>query len=150
MHIRWLGVVEVIAALAATTAVVWVLEVGLGLERASALYLLAVAVVAIRQGTTAALLTALGAFVIYNLLFVEPRFTLAVARPEELITLFLLLFVGSSSGAWGVPSATASASPRSGSERLGRCSRSRESWPPLRASRARSGRCSTASVPTPG
>ena len=94
MHNRWWGVVEVIAALAATTAVVWVLEVGLGLERASALYLLAVAVVAIRQGTTAALLTALGAFVIYNLLFVEPRFTLAVARPEELITLFLLLFVG--------------------------------------------------------
>jgi two-component system sensor histidine kinase KdpD len=94
VHIRWWGVVEVIAALAATTAVVWVLEIGLGLERASALYLLAVAVVAIRQGTTAALLTALGAFVIYNLLFVEPRFTLAVARPEELITLFLLLFVG--------------------------------------------------------
>jgi two-component system sensor histidine kinase KdpD len=94
VHIRWLGVVEVIAALAATTAIVWVLEIGLGLERASTLYLLAVAVIAIRRGTTAALLTALGAFVIYNLLFVEPRFTLAVARPEELITLFLLLFVG--------------------------------------------------------
>jgi two-component system, OmpR family, sensor histidine kinase KdpD len=94
VHIRGWGIVEVIAALAATTAVVWILELGLGLERASALYLLAVAIIAIRQGTTAALLTALGAFVIYNLLFVEPRFTLAVARPEELITLFLLLFVG--------------------------------------------------------
>ena len=94
MNIRGWGVVEVIAALAATTAVVWVLEDGLGFEHASALYLLGVAVIAIRQGTTAALLTALGAFVIYNLLFVEPRFTLAVSRPEELITLFLLLFVG--------------------------------------------------------
>jgi two-component system sensor histidine kinase KdpD len=94
VHIRGWGIVEVIAALAATTAVVWILEIGLGLERASALYLLAVAVIAIRQGTTAALMTALGAFVVYNLLFVEPRFTLAVARPEELITLFLLLFVG--------------------------------------------------------
>ena len=94
MNIRGWGVVEVIAALAATTAVVWILEDGLGFEHASALYLLGVAVIAIRQGTTAALLTALGAFVIYNLLFVEPRFTLAVSRPEELITLFLLLFVG--------------------------------------------------------
>ena len=117
MHIRWWGLVEVIAALAATTAVVWVLEVGLGLERASALYLLAVAVVAIRQGTTAALLTALGAFVIYNLLFVEPRFTLAVARPEELITLFLLLFVGVVIGRLGersvVPRSVAPAGLRS-------------------------------------
>jgi len=94
VRIHGWGVVEVIAALAATTAVVWILEIELGLERASALYLLAVAVIAIRQGTTAALLTAFGAFVIYNLLFVEPRFTLTVARPEELITLFLLLFVG--------------------------------------------------------
>ena len=58
------------------------------------LYLLAVAVIAIRHGTLAALLAAAGAFLIYNLLFVEPRFTLAVSRPDELITLFLLLFVG--------------------------------------------------------
>jgi two-component system, OmpR family, sensor histidine kinase KdpD len=94
VHIRGWEVAEVVAALAATTAVVWILEIGLGVEHASALYLLGVAVIAIRQGTTAALLTAIGAFVIYNLLFVEPRFTLAVARPEELITLFLLLFVG--------------------------------------------------------
>ena len=76
-------------------------QIGLGLERASALDPLAVAVIAIRQGTTAAPPTALGAFVIDNLLFVEPRFTLAVARPEELITLFLLLFVGVIIGASG-------------------------------------------------
>jgi two-component system sensor histidine kinase KdpD len=94
VRIRGWEVAEVVAALAATTTVVWILEVEFGVEHASALYLLGVAVIAIRQGTTAALLTAIGAFVIYNLLFVEPRFTLAVARPEELITLFLLLFVG--------------------------------------------------------
>ncbi len=85
---------EVLAALAATTLVVWVLEDTLGVDHASSIYLLGVAVVAVRHGTAAALLAALGAFVIYNLLFVEPRFTLTVARPEELITLFLLLFVG--------------------------------------------------------
>jgi two-component system sensor histidine kinase KdpD len=91
---RALGVIEVLAALAGSTLIVWGLEDGLGLQHASSIYLLGVAVVAIRQGTVAALLAAAGAFVIYNLLFVEPRFTLAVAQPEELITLFLLLFVG--------------------------------------------------------
>ena len=94
MHIRGRGVLEVLAALAVTTVVVWVLEDALDVDHASSIYLLGVTVVAIRHGTAAALLAAAGAFVIYNLLFVEPRFTLAVARPEELITLSLLLFVG--------------------------------------------------------
>jgi two-component system, OmpR family, sensor histidine kinase KdpD len=94
VHFRGRSVLEVLAALAATTVVVWALELGLDVDHAGTLYLLAVAVTAIRQGTAAALVSAVGAFVIYNLLFVEPRFTLAVARPEELITLFLLLFVG--------------------------------------------------------
>ena len=85
------------------------------------------AVIAIRQGTTAALLTALGAFVIYNLLFVEPRFTLTVARPEELITLFLLLFVGVVIGRLGGAQRDRSGSPRNGSARRGRPSRSRAS-----------------------
>ena len=91
---RGRGVLEVLTALAVTTVVVWVLEDQLGVEHASSIYLVGVAVVAIRQGTAAAVLAATGAFGIYNLLFVEPRFTLAVARPEELITLLLLLFVG--------------------------------------------------------
>lgn len=36
----------------------------------------------------------IGAFLVYNVLFVEPRFTVIVARPDELVTLLLLLFVG--------------------------------------------------------
>jgi two-component system sensor histidine kinase KdpD len=94
VHIRGWGVLEVVAALAGTTVVVWVLEDVLGVDHASSIYLLGVGVVAVRHGTAAALLAAAGAFVIYNLLFVEPRFTLTVARPEEVITLLLLLFVG--------------------------------------------------------
>ena len=93
---RRLGLIggEVLAALAATTAAVWLLEQALGLQNVGSLYLVAVAVIAIRRGTTAAIVTALGAFLAYNLLFVEPRLTLTVARPEELVTLLLLLFVG--------------------------------------------------------
>ncbi len=94
MQIRGRAVIEVVAALAVTTLAVWVLEIGFGVEHAGSLYLMAVAFIALRHGTLAALLSAAGSFVVYNLLFVEPRFTLAVARPEDLITLLLLLFVG--------------------------------------------------------
>jgi two-component system sensor histidine kinase KdpD len=84
----------VLAALAAASALAGLLEIGLGLENASAVYLLAVAIVAIRWGTVAAIGAAIGAFLMYNVLFVEPRITFEVARPDELVTLLLLLFVG--------------------------------------------------------
>lgn len=83
-----------VAGLAITTAIVTGLETGLNLDNASSLYLVAVVSVAIRWGTAPAIATALGGSLVYNLLFVEPRFTLAVARPDELLTLMLLLFVG--------------------------------------------------------
>ena len=91
LHVLGIGVV---AALAGATAAVAVLELGLGVGNASSLYLVAVAGMAIRGGTVSAILTALGAFLVYNLLFVEPRHTLAVATSEELLNLLLLLFVG--------------------------------------------------------
>ncbi|MEA2652486.1 MAG: two-component system, OmpR family, sensor histidine kinase KdpD [Chloroflexota bacterium] len=88
------GAIGVLAALAGATAVVAGLEAGLRLDNASSVYLVAVAVVAIRWGTLPAIGTALGGFLVYNLLFVEPRNTFAVAAPEELLNLLLLLFVG--------------------------------------------------------
>lgn len=87
-------VVEGGAALAAATLLVAALDGWLQLEDASPVYLLAVTVMAIRRGTIAAVLTAIGSVIAYNLLFVEPRFTLLVARPAELVTLGLLLFAG--------------------------------------------------------
>jgi two-component system, OmpR family, sensor histidine kinase KdpD len=85
---------QALVALAAATVLVAALELGIGMEDASSVYLLAVAAVAIRRGTLPAVLTAIGAFLVDNLLFVEPRITFGVARPEQLITLLLLLFVG--------------------------------------------------------
>ena len=78
----------------ATTAAVWGLEHGLGVPNASAVYLVIVAAVAASAGTWPAVAAALVAVVLYNLLFVEPRLTLAVSRAEDLLTLALLLFVG--------------------------------------------------------
>ena len=88
------GVVEVVAAIGIATALVALLEQGLRIPNASSVYLLAVAAIAIRLGTSAALGTAVGAFLVYNFAFIEPRVTFAVARPEELLTLLLLLFIG--------------------------------------------------------
>ena len=84
----------VLGALAASTVVVAVLEQVLGIANASPVYLVAVAMLALRYGTWPAVAAAIGAFLVYNFLFVEPRFTLTVSRAEELLTLFLLLFVG--------------------------------------------------------
>jgi two-component system, OmpR family, sensor histidine kinase KdpD len=91
---RLAGATGVTVALVGATALVAVLEAGLNLDNASSVYLVAVAVVAIRWGTLPAIVTALGGFLVYNLLFVEPRNTFAVAAPEELLNLLLLLFVG--------------------------------------------------------
>ena len=81
-------------ALAVATAVIAALETVAGLDNASAVYLIAVVGIAIGFGTLPAIGTAIGAFVLYNFFFVEPRFTVTVSRPDELVTLLLLLFVG--------------------------------------------------------
>ena len=61
---------------------------------ASPLYLIAVVGIAVVFGTRAAIVAAFASFLLYDALFVEPRFTLAVDDPEEWLNLLLLLFVG--------------------------------------------------------
>lgn len=90
----WMRLAGVIAVLAIATVLVAVLESAIGLDNASSVYLLAVVAVAIQRGTLPAVGTAIGAFLVYNLLFVEPRLTFGVASGDEVLTLVLLLFVG--------------------------------------------------------
>ena len=59
----------------------------------SAVYLVAVVIVGWIGGTWPALATALGSFLVYDLLFTEPRFSLVVADPVELLNLVLVLIV---------------------------------------------------------
>lgn len=82
-----------IAALAASTLVIAAVETATRLPNASAVYIVAVVGVAIRLGTVPALATSVAAFGLYNLLFVEPRFTLSVNDGAELLNLVLLLVV---------------------------------------------------------
>ncbi|MBA2634908.1 MAG: DUF4118 domain-containing protein [Chloroflexi bacterium] len=92
------AVCAVTVALVAATVLAAALEAALRLDNASSVYLLGVVAIAIRLGTAPAVATAIGAFLVYNFLFVDPRFTLGVARAEEVLTLLLLLFVGVVSG----------------------------------------------------
>ena len=83
----------VLAAAAATAGIALVEGRPFGVEDASAIYLVAV-VVAATFGARAAVATAFATFVLYDLLFVEPRFTLTVDDPREWLDLVLLLVVG--------------------------------------------------------
>jgi two-component system sensor histidine kinase KdpD len=80
--------------LLATTLLIAFLEGPMEVHNAAMTYLLAVIGSAALLGWTAAAATAVGAFLIYDLLFIEPRFTLTVADPREWLTLLLLLVVG--------------------------------------------------------
>ena len=87
-------VLGTLGLLAAATAAVAVLELAVGLSDASATYLLAVLAAAYFLGTAAALATAVGSFLLYNFLFVEPQFTFIVDDPAQLLNLGLLLVLG--------------------------------------------------------
>jgi len=83
-----------VPALAGATVAISLLHDVFGVENPSALYLLAVVATAVVSGPWAAAVASFGAFVLYNFFFVEPRYTLTVAHPSELLNLFLLLFAG--------------------------------------------------------
>ena len=54
-----------------------------GIPNASATYLLAVVLVAVAAGTTPAIATAIGSFLVYDFLFTEPLYTLTVRDPRS-------------------------------------------------------------------
>lgn len=93
---------RVVAAVAVTAAALTVSTLliaaaegpALGIPDASPIYLLAVVAVAALFGSWAGAAAAVAAFLLYDVLFVHPRFQLDVADPGEWLNLLLLLFVG--------------------------------------------------------
>ena len=83
-----------VALLAAVSGLVWLLEDRVGVPDASSVFLLAVVVAASRYGTRMAIVAAVGASLVYDLFFIEPRFTVRVADPGEWLNLVVLLVVG--------------------------------------------------------
>jgi two-component system sensor histidine kinase KdpD len=87
-------VLVAVPALAAATALVWVLETRFDVLNASPVYLLAVVVTALVSGTAGALIAAVSGIAIYDYLFTHPFQTFAISDPAEWLNLILLLFVG--------------------------------------------------------
>jgi two-component system, OmpR family, sensor histidine kinase KdpD len=83
-----------IPSLALATVAVSIFQDTLGVPNPSAVYLIAVVATAYVSGTLGAVVAALGSFVIYDFLFVDPRFTLTISDPAEYLGVVLLLFVG--------------------------------------------------------
>jgi two-component system, OmpR family, sensor histidine kinase KdpD len=90
--VGWRGVAAVVIFIV-TTIVVWVAESTLPIDDASPVYLVAVVASASLLGTTAGIATAIAAFVAYDFLFTEPRFTFIVASSADWLDLLLFLFV---------------------------------------------------------
>jgi two-component system, OmpR family, sensor histidine kinase KdpD len=88
-----LGAVAVTAAVVAATAGAAALEAFVGVQDASAVYLLAVVLAASLLGVWAAVATSVASFLVYDYLFTSPRFTFAVSDPAEWLSLLLFLVV---------------------------------------------------------
>ena len=83
-----------VVALGAASIVVAFLESPLvAISDASPVYLVSVVLVGSRFGMWAGVATAFASFLTYDLLFTEPRFSLIVADPRELLDLVLFLFL---------------------------------------------------------
>lgn len=97
---------------------VGVLEALVDVGNAATLYLVAIVMLGVAFGTRAAVGAAVASFLLYDVLFVAPRFTLAVEDPREWLDLVLFLFVGITIGqvsaAEARPRADAATRPRSG------------------------------------
>ena len=81
-------------ALAVASGLVAYLEGPVGVPNASSAYLLAVLVSATAFGTIAGIVAAMGAFLLYDFLFVVPLYTFTVGDPGEWLNLILLLVGG--------------------------------------------------------
>ena len=88
----WVATVA-IAMTALGTLIIAVLEQVTEIPDASAVYLVGVVVVGSIGGTVPAVITAVASFLVYDLLFTEPRFSLAVTDTSELLNLVLVLIV---------------------------------------------------------
>ena len=87
--------IAIVGSLLLATGAIALLESEVaGIDDASPVYLVAVVAAGALGGTIPAVLTAIAAFLAYDFLFTEPRFTLAVADPREWLDLVLFLFVG--------------------------------------------------------
>ena len=113
--------VVAIVSLAGASVVVAVLQ-QLGLQNASAVYLLAVVATALVGRSVGAVGAAIASFLLYDFLFVEPRLTFTVSDPGEWLNLPCCCSSGSSSASSRRSSARGRTWPAPASVRPAPCS----------------------------
>ncbi|MCZ8315722.1 sensor histidine kinase KdpD [Phreatobacter sp.] len=82
---------ETCGAMAAATAIAWPFSAHLPVASIAVVYLLAVSIVAFRQGLAAALLASALGFLTYNFFFTTPYYSLAVEQHEAVVALLVFL-----------------------------------------------------------
>jgi len=82
-----------LVSLGAATLTIAALRAAAHVTFPAPVYLLAVLAVGVRHGTLPAIATSVASFIVYDLLFVDPLYTLTIASPDEWLNLLLLLAV---------------------------------------------------------
>lgn len=82
-----------LVAVAVALGVAWLLQPVAGLENVDLVLLTAIIAVAVRYGLWPSLLGCLASVLAYNVFFIPPLYTLAVADPANLVTLLVFLLV---------------------------------------------------------
>ncbi len=98
---RWLGYVAALGAVALVSGFIGLVLRQVNLANASMLYLMAVLATAVAYGRGPAVFPSVVAFVTFDWFFVEPIHHLAVADPEEWVSLLLFLMTAIVTGRWG-------------------------------------------------
>jgi two-component system sensor histidine kinase KdpD len=91
---RWPGYVYAMAGVAAATAIAWFAEPILNEPNVVMIYLLTIALIALRLGRGPAILASIASTLAYNFFFVPPLYTFNVADGQYLITFAVLMSVG--------------------------------------------------------
>jgi two-component system, OmpR family, sensor histidine kinase KdpD len=91
---RWPGYMTAGVAVALATAIAWLARPLLSDANVVMIYLLAIALIALRFGQGASVAASAGSVLAFNLFFVEPIFTLHVDDAQYLVTFGVLMTVG--------------------------------------------------------
>ncbi len=91
---RWPGYLFALVAVAAATAIAWFAEPILNEPNVVMIYLLTIALVALRLGRGPAVSASIASTLAFNFFFVTPLFTLNIADGQYLITFAVLMSVG--------------------------------------------------------
>lgn len=91
---RWPGYAAGVVAVVFATAIAWLARPLLNDSNVVMIYLLGIALVALRYGQAASVAASAGSVLAFNLFFVEPLFTLHVDDAQYLVTFGVLMTVG--------------------------------------------------------